>query len=297
MTKKDKFFNSSDVAFTSIAAENNSLNEIWILDSGASCHYCQSLEGLTDVKDIDELIQIGNGGTMRACKTGNLNCEITQLDGKNVKYVPEICSNLFSLNKALKNGFKVTNDEVIVSLTKKHITLTFDQVIKTLDGGCVTGVKMQPILSERAYGGRAHTTIEKEKNFNVNHLHRIFGHCGHETLKNTIKMYGFNSSGVLETCEECAIAKAQQKNVNKNWLGSRNVPCERLYMDISSIKQRSFGGAKFWALIVDECTDYCWSFVLKNKPDLKDRIRTLITDLKIAGLNVKFIRCEEQPKY
>jgi hypothetical protein len=212
---------------------------------------------------------------------------------KNVKYVPEICSNLFRLNKALKNGLKVTNDEVIVSLTKKHVALTFDQVIKTLDGGCVTGVMMQPILSERAYGGCAHTTIEKEKSFNVNHLHRIFGHCGHETLKNTIKMYGFNLSGVLETCEECAIAKPQQKNVNKNWLGSSNVPCEQLYIDISSIKERSFGGAKFWALIVDKCTDYCWSFVLKNKSDLKGRVRTLITDLKIAGLNVKFIRCDD----
>jgi hypothetical protein len=76
---------------------------------------------------------------MQACKIGNLNCEVTQLDGrkfivtlKNVKYVPEICSNLFSLNKALKNGFKLSNNDVIVSLTKKHVTLTFDHVIQTL---------------------------------------------------------------------------------------------------------------------------------------------------------------------
>jgi hypothetical protein len=30
-----------------------------------------------------------------------------------------------------------------------------------------------------------------------------------------------------------------------------NVLGERLYIDISSIKERSFGGANFWALIVD----------------------------------------------
>ncbi len=68
-----RLFNSNDVAFTSIAAENNFSKDIWILDSGASCHYCQSLEGLTDVKDIDESIKIGNGGSMQACKIGNLN--------------------------------------------------------------------------------------------------------------------------------------------------------------------------------------------------------------------------------
>jgi hypothetical protein len=66
--------------------------------------------------------------------------------------------------------------------------------------------------------------------------------------------------------------------VNKNWVGSSNLPGERLYMDIISIKERSIGGAKFWALIVDDYTDYCWSFVLKNKSNLKAKIKTLLTD-------------------
>jgi hypothetical protein len=70
---------------------------------------------------------------------------------------------------------------------------------------------------------------------------------------------------------------------NKQWLGSSNLPGERLYIDISSIKERSIGGEKFWALIVDDYTDYCWSFVLKNKSDLKTRLKTLLTDLKIAN--------------
>jgi hypothetical protein len=70
-------------------------------------------------------------------------------------------------------------------------------------------------------------------------------------------MYGFKSSGSFDTYEQCAIAKSQQKNVHKQWLGSRNLPGERLYVDISSIKERNFGGAKFWALIVDNYTDFC----------------------------------------
>jgi hypothetical protein len=73
----------------------------------------------------------------------------------------------------------------------------------------------------------------------------LFGHCGQEILNKTIKMYGFKSSGSFDTCEQCAIAKTRQKHVNKNWLGSSNFPGERLYADISSIKERIFGGAKF----------------------------------------------------
>jgi hypothetical protein len=30
---------------------------------------------------------------------------------------------------------------------------------------------------------------------------------------------------------------------------------------------------------------------LKNKSDLKSKVMTLLTDLKIAGINVKYIRC------
>jgi hypothetical protein len=48
----------------------------------------------------------------------------------------------------------------------------------------------------------------------------------------------------------------------------------------------------FWALIVDEYTIYSWSMFLKAKSDLKNNIFNLLTDSKIAGINVKFIRCD-----
>jgi hypothetical protein len=74
------------------------------------------------------------------------------------------------------------------------------------------------------------------------------------------------------------------------------MPGECRYVDISSNKQRSFMGAKFWALIDDDCKDYCWSFVKKNKLDLKGKIKTWLSGLKISGLNVRFIRCDETGK-
>jgi hypothetical protein len=63
------------------------------------------------------------------------------------------------------------------------------------------------------------------------------------------------------------------KNVDKNWLGSSNVPGKRLYIDISAIKESIFGRAKFWSLVVDDYMDYFWSFVIKKKSDLKGKIK------------------------
>jgi hypothetical protein len=86
--------------------------------------------------------------------------------------------------------------------------------------------------------GFANASISNERSYDINHLHKLFGHCGQEIFNNTINMFGFNSSSNFDTCEQCAIARAQQKNVNKNWLVSSNLPGERLYVDISSIKER-----------------------------------------------------------
>jgi hypothetical protein len=64
-------FNSDHVSFTTITMKNNFSSDMWILDSGASYHYCQSVEGLTQLKEIDESIKIGNGDSMKATEIGN----------------------------------------------------------------------------------------------------------------------------------------------------------------------------------------------------------------------------------
>jgi hypothetical protein len=87
--------------------------------------------------------------------------------------------------------------------------------------------------------------------------------------------------------------KARQKNVKKEWKGGSQIFGERLYIDISSIKNESYSASKFWALIVNNYTDYCWTLFLKYKSDLKDKMFTLLSDSKIAGIEVKYIRCDD----
>jgi hypothetical protein len=64
---------------------------------------------------------------------------------------------------------------------------------------------------------------------------------------------------------------------------SRNFPGESLYINISSIKDECLGGDRFWALIVDDCTAYYWSYFLKSKDQLKIKILALVEELKDKG--------------
>ena len=288
---------TADVVFNSVSENSEFSKNIWIGDSGASCHYCNCDQGLFDVKDVSERITVGNGKTMEATKIGSLRCNVEQVNGKTfqvvlqeVKFVPELWVNLFSINKALKNGFKIGNDDIIIHLSKGSTTLSFDRVLKTKNG-FVSGVCLNPVSVELA--GNVVDSKKAEVKFDINKLHKAIGHCGEEALKITAKSYDWKLLGKLETCEDCAVGKAKQKNTNKEWLqGSKN-PGERLYIDISSIKGESFGGSKFWALIIDDCTNYIWSYFMNKKSSLKEKITSLILELKDQGIKVKILRCDD----
>jgi hypothetical protein len=71
------------------------------------------------------------------------------------------------LKKALKRGFKVSNDVVVMSLNYKHVTLTFDHVINAT-GGCMTGVWMKPITLNNI-NRFANASISNERTYFINY--------------------------------------------------------------------------------------------------------------------------------
>jgi hypothetical protein len=60
------------VAFTATTKNGALSNDIWICDIGACGHYCKSLDGMFNLKDIKEKITVGNGNSMLATKVGSL---------------------------------------------------------------------------------------------------------------------------------------------------------------------------------------------------------------------------------
>lgn len=50
--------------------------------------------------------------------------------------------------------------------------------------------------------------------------------------------------------------------MNKTPLNCAGEPGDRVYMDKSSIKYPSADEAKFWALFVDDCTDYVFGIYI-----------------------------------
>jgi transposase InsO family protein len=118
-------------------------------------------------------------------------------------------------------------------------------------------------------------------------------HPSEAATRKTAKYYGWILHGTFEKCEHCWKVKAKQKNLNKVQVPRTAVLGERLMIDISSIKAKSYGSSKYWLLIMDDCSDEAWSRFLKKKRETTEQVVALIQDLKEKeGKTVKHIRCD-----
>jgi hypothetical protein len=207
------------VLFAATAKNEMFTEDIWICDSGACGHYCNSTKGLFNIEEINKSITVGNGKSMTVTKVGSLKCRIIQVDGSGldislheVKYVHKLWVNLFSIHKALKKGYKLSNIGISICLSKGDVSVTFDRVLRTANGS-VSGIKLSIDESPVAYN--TISNFRPGKSININDFHKMLGHYGSDRLQKTAKIHSLKLSGEFETCAECAIAKARQKNVNK----------------------------------------------------------------------------------
>ena len=98
----------------------------WIADSGASCHMGNIDDCMLEVKEIDEPIKVGNGSKARATKKGRIPLMLQQIDGTTMgitlddyKYSPQLDVCLFSIIKAIQKGWSITNEGMVMVLTKR----------------------------------------------------------------------------------------------------------------------------------------------------------------------------------
>ena len=96
------------------------------------------------------------------------------------------------------------------------------------------------------------TVTIKDNKIDINDTHDRFGHIGEAALRATLKTINFQATGVLISCEGCAMAKAKTKAIPKTAQNMAEKPGESLCTDISGPYKKSIIGSNYWILIVDE---------------------------------------------
>jgi uncharacterized protein with PIN domain len=91
---------------------------------------------------------------------------------------------------------------------------------------------------------------------------------------------------------DCLLAKIHRSPTSKEITPRSTVPGEKIFIDISKFTHTSIVGSKYWLLVVDDATNYTWSFFLKQKSNTTQRLMKFIQLMKNRGTPIKKIRCD-----
>ena len=203
----------------------------------------------------NQYIKVGSGERLQIMKKGCKQCTILQKNGRkpqvilyNVYYVPKLWYNLFSILEALKRGWTIGNKGMHITLSKGQQRIEFDRLFECPTGH-LTSVTIKAVDDIRTIASMSRDIKISHEEGNAKLMH-----VNNETMKRKAHNLGWklNKNNYKPTCMSCAIGKSKQKNVPKTTQVKADRPGERLFIDISSMKMRSLGGSKFWALIVDD---------------------------------------------
>ena len=166
----------------------------------------------------------------------------------------------------------------------------FDRVLRFDDAILLAArIKIQP----KNLNLEGSCTATLEGSISKKMLHQVAGHAEQQLLRDTPKYYGVNVTGIVTKCLSCSLEKIRQKNIPKKNESTAETPVERMYLDISSMKDESLGGRRHWAMLVDEATRCKHSFFLKKKSDQVDMVSSWLKGLKNKyKIQVEFIGCD-----
>ena len=88
--------------------------------------------------------------------------------------------------------------------------------------------------------------------------HELLGHPAEAKTRAVANYYGVKLIGKFKVCTHCAEAKAKAAAIPKTVDDEKKskIPGERLAFDVSSIKTRSYGGARYWLLVMDDAIGF-----------------------------------------
>ena len=183
----------------------------FIVDSGASCHMTGSLDGMTNIRDCNDGITIGNGNTISCIKIGDKRGKIILPNGnektivmRGCKFIPDLAPyNLFSITKAIDAGYNLDNDGRNIILKKENFEMVFNKVIGTKKGFVVAielECEKEIAMKATEYG-----------NLDINEFHKVLCHMGESKVKIIAKKHNIKLMGELKPCTDCAKAKIKAK--------------------------------------------------------------------------------------
>ena len=228
-----KMKNSEEAALISSSSVSDCIDKYtWVLDTGASSHITNSLDGMFDLRPSDGYVKVGDGKKKIQGIMIQKNGRKENIILMNVFYNPGIYCNLFSLTRAMSDGYTMfCSSKKPILIKKDKVEITFDCILKS-GLGMTMGAKIVP---------------KKLEEFNFVSMDFLTAHnilC-HQDKSRTKATSSKLRSKIKDDdiCKDCLLGIIRERNVNKKVSFKASKFGERFMFDISSICHVSIGGS------------------------------------------------------
>ena len=265
----------------------------WLMDNGATNHFTNDVNDLTDVKQCSEPVKAAIGPPDIAKHKGTTMLEQKGTGAKvkldEVLCVPQFPKKIMSLAKLIENGatvnmtkdfIEVKQNGLTLCSTKKRRGLFYFESVARSEANDVETTQSESIA------------LKLPKSMDIMEAHDKLAHISEVSLRKTLKWLGIKPTGSWTTCDGCARAKARQKALRKVTDVKASGPYERMFLDTSGPFAETPAGSRYWGKLLDDWSGNCDDFYMKAKSQVPKKVDYYFTLYKSQGHQVKYLRCD-----
>ncbi|KAK3735648.1 hypothetical protein QZH41_001075 [Actinostola sp. cb2023] len=278
-------------------------NDVWIIDSGATCHMTNDRSSLRDILELTEPVhvQLGDGKVLNATARGTVTLYTVLRGGnekrcnlKDVLFVPKLSYSLLSVPKATGAGLKVSFDKSECKIVRADgATIAVGKKV-----GSLFHLKYRREV-ELSNAATAELSMSKEMLW-----HQRYGHLGTQNLKklaneSLVTGFDFDPKKGLDFCEACVQGKLHRCSFPTSGTKRATEPLGLAHSDLcGKITPKSAGGAEYFMTLTDDKTRYVWVYALKKKDEAFKKFqdwKALVE--KSSGYTLKILRSDNGGEY
>ena len=283
------------------AMSSHTKTDSWIVDSGATCHMCNSRSNFVEYKSLDTplKVKLGDGYAVDAVGRGVVVLRSKLPSGRSkrcklrdVLHVPSLSYNLFSVSVA-------ADREKTVRFGQANCQILDDKKLVAV------GTKVGELyyLNCHTIGVYSHSAVtqagSKEDNW-----HRRYGHLGVKNLQTLAKNelvrgFDYNPSKEISFCQACVEGKLHKSSFPTTGGKRAKEPLGLVHSDVcGKISTPSLSGGLYFLTFIDDATRYVWMYVLKSKDQVFEKFLEWKAQVEnSSGQKLKTLRTDNGGEY
>lgn len=294
----DETVDGKDEICFCLGGENE--DDCWYVDSGATSHICNRKDFFKSLdKQSPSTVTVANGYELKAYGKGT--CEINVINGKGVSqnvlvkdvlYVPKIESNLLSVKKLTKRGFKIDFYDDLCEIWYKN------EIVATATA--VSDKDLYKVKTSAYNAVNEQAMIVNQKRC-VHYWHRALGHRDIGCVK---KILSSNNENVDECscddlCEICIRGKLSRKSFPKNSNQQSKDILDLIHSDVCGpMDTQTPGGKIYFVTFIDDFSKYITIYLLNHKSEVVDKMKEYCEMVNTKfGRYPKIIRSDRGGEY